>query len=215
MLENRLQFLDDKSEETVDSTLRALWLAAYGKPVSAEKAVEHPLPDLSDCQLSVLDELIEQRLNKIPLAYITGRQNFMGIELLSDKRALIPRKETEILGKKALEVSLKISGSKGKVNIIDLCCGCGNLGLALAYHNPRATVFASDICYEAVELTRDNISYLNFHDRVKAEQSDLFDVYRNNSFNKNTDLIVCNPPYISSFKVSKLDSEISANVTCH
>ena len=55
----------------------------------------------------------------------------MGIELLSDKRALIPRKETEILGKKALELANRLSGSKGKINIIDVCCGSGNLGWLL------------------------------------------------------------------------------------
>ena len=81
---------------------------AAGIPVSAEKAMELTLPELTEKQAEKLHQLIEQRINNTPLAHITNRQNFMGIELLSDKRALIPRKETEILGRKALELSNRI-----------------------------------------------------------------------------------------------------------
>ncbi len=56
----------------------------------------------------------------------------MGVELLSDKRALIPRKETEILGKKALDLSYQVAKEKKIVRVMDICCGSGNLGLALA-----------------------------------------------------------------------------------
>jgi len=91
-LENKLHLLEDKPEESVRSTLCALWLKAAGIPVSAERALTLPLPDLTEDQIVYLSEIIQMRVENAPLAYITGRQNFMGVELITDKRALNPQK---------------------------------------------------------------------------------------------------------------------------
>jgi len=208
-LTGKLNLLGDKPEETIDSTLKALWLSASGFPKSVEEAVKLQMPALTEEQVIKLQGLIEQRLNNIPLAHITGRQSFMGIELLSDNRALIPRKETEILGRKALELSLNIAKEKQKVKILDVCCGAGNLGLALAYFNAGAVVSSSDLSQEAVDLTRDNILFLNLGERVQAQQGDLFSAFETETYYEKTDLVVCNPPYILSAKVQKLNAEIS------
>lgn len=210
-LENKLHLLEDKPEENIESSLKALWFTAFGLPKSAEMATKLPLPELTEEQENKLLDLIKQRLDGTPLAHITGRQSFLGIELLSDKRALIPRKETEILGKKALELSLEIAKEKQKVNIIDVCCGSGNLGLALAALNTDAYVYATDLSQEAVELTQENISFLNLNHRVNAKRGDLLSAFETNEYLEKIDLIVCNPPYISSAKVPKMDTEISAN----
>lgn len=207
----KINLLGDKPEETIESSLKALWYAASGLPKSVEEAVKLELPELTEQQVILLNSLVEQRLNNIPLAHITGRQSFMGIELLSDRRALIPRKETEILGRKALELSVGIARKKQKVNIIDVCCGAGNLGLALAYYNADAVVSASDLSQEAVDLTRDNILFLNLNERIHANQGDLFSAFETDEYCGKTDLIVCNPPYISSAKVQKMTPEISDN----
>jgi release factor glutamine methyltransferase len=210
-LKEKIHFLEDKPEETAESTLKALWLTAAGSPVSAEGSLKITIPDLNQEQTRDLYRLIDLRLNNTPLAHITNRQSFMGIELLSDKRALIPRKETEILGKKALELANRLSGSRGKINIIDACCGSGNLGLAVAHYNPDCNVFATDLSHEAVELTRDNISFLNLNQRVQVRQGDLLSAFDTDEFLGKIDLIICNPPYILSSKVQKMDAEISSN----
>jgi release factor glutamine methyltransferase len=210
-LENNLSFLEDKPEETSDSSLKALWHKAYGNSLSAVKAEKQPLPDLSELQVDILHLLVKQRLNGKPLAYITGRQNFMGIELLCDNRALIPRKETEILGRTALKQCENIAGSKKNINVFDVCCGSGNLGLALACYISNINVNCSDLSPDAVDLTRENISFLNLSHRVNVIQSDLFLNFESDTYYGNIDLIVCNPPYISSSKVAKMDSEISSN----
>jgi len=209
-LENKIHLLKDKPEETIDTTLKALWFASSGFPVSAERALELSLPELTEMQEKKLHQLIEQRLTHIPLAYITNRQNFMGIELISDKRALIPRKETEILGKKAIELSRKIVNSKGRIIAIDVCCGSGNLGIALAHFNPNCFVYATDISQEAVELAQDNINFLNLNN-VQAKQGDLLNTFETSEFYEKIDLIVCNPPYILSSKVMNMDVEIASN----
>lgn len=210
-LKSRLHLLEDKPEETIESTLKTLWLTAAGIPVSAEGSIKLSIPDLTEKQIENLHQLIELRLNNTPLAHITNRQSFMGIELLSDRRALIPRKETELLGRKALELSNRIVKSKGRIKLIDVCCGSGNLGIAIAHLNPNCIVFSTDISQEAVELTQDNINFLNLNQRVQVKQGDLLSVFETDEYYEKTDLIICNPPYIQSSKVQKMDSEIASN----
>lgn len=210
-LESNIRLLEDKPEETIESTIKALWQKALGNAISAEKAISLPLAELSDQQIALLHQLVEKRLNGEPLAHITGRQSFMGFELLSDKRALIPRKETEILGRTVLKLCLKIAKKKSIVNIFDICCGSGNLGLAIASHLKNTLIHSSDLSQEAVELTNENISFLGLNHRVKVSQSDLFLNFDSVDYWNKIDLIVCNPPYISTSKVSKMATEIAAN----
>jgi release factor glutamine methyltransferase len=210
-LKDKLHFLEDKPEENLESTIKALWLTAAGFKVSAEIASGLDLPELTEMQVNDLNKLIDFRLNNIPLAHITKRQNFMGIDFISDKRALIPRKETELLGKKALEISFKISDSKETINVMDICCGCGNLGIAISHFNQKCKVYAADISIEAIELAKENVNFLNQNKRVKVKTSDLFSGFESDEFYENINLIVCNPPYISTAKVSKMNAEISLN----
>ncbi|MBW8331885.1 MAG: peptide chain release factor N(5)-glutamine methyltransferase [Prolixibacteraceae bacterium] len=209
--ERNLSILEDKPEETVDSTIKALWNKAFGISLSATKAAQLPLPQLSEQQKITLLQLAEKRISGTPLAHLTGRQNFMGIEFRCDKRALIPRKETEILGQSALELCKKIAEKKTILNLMDVCCGSGNLGLALAFLQPDTIVYSSDLSPDAVALTKDNISFLNLNKRVEVVQSDLFSQFESDEFWGEIDLIVCNPPYISSSKVLKMNSEIAVN----
>lgn len=206
--EPQLFFLDDKPEENLESTLRALWFVAAGSPRSVATVSGYELPELDEGQIEKLYQLIQLRINNTPLAHITGRQNFMGIDFICDQRALIPRKETELLGKEALKIALMFALGKQNLNIIDVCCGAGNLGLAIASLNKNATVFATDISEEAIELTNENIRFLNLTDRVTAMPGDLFQAVENDKFYNKTDMIVCNPPYISSSKVRNMDPEI-------
>ncbi|MFS8081821.1 MAG: N5-glutamine methyltransferase family protein, partial [Ginsengibacter sp.] len=208
-LNSRINFLQDKPEESLDSTIKACWLAASGFPKSTEEALKFPLPELTETQIKMLHLLLDKRMENIPLAHITGRQSFMGIEILSDNRALIPRKETEILGNKSLETSKRLAIEKQPVRIMDICCGAGNLGLAVAHYNPGAEILATDLSQKAVELTKDNISFLGLNNRVHAEKGDLFSAFDKKDYYGNIDLIICNPPYISSAKVLKMNTEIS------
>jgi len=210
-LKLKLNLLEDKPEETVETTLKALWLRASGIPVSAQKTSGVSLPDLTEKQIEDLNQLIELRLSNIPLAHITQRQDFMGIELLSDKRALIPRKETEILGRKALDISKMLVSASGRIKVIDVCCGSGNLGIAVAFYNPDCTVFATDISQDAVNLAQDNVNMLNLNQRVHVRQGDLLSAFESEEFFGKIDLMICNPPYILSSRLTKMNSEIISN----
>ena len=85
-LENKFSFLEDKPEETLDSTLKALWFVASGNPKSVAALVGLQLPELTFGQIEVLHSLIEVKLNNTPLAHIIGRQRFMGVDFICDNR---------------------------------------------------------------------------------------------------------------------------------
>jgi release factor glutamine methyltransferase len=206
-LEDELQILNDKSEETPDSTVRACWLKAAGIPKSAEQSLKFTLPILTEDQLILFNGYINKRLNKIPLAHITGRQSFFGVELVIDNRALIPRKETELLANAALELSYRLSDNKKEVHVMDICCGAGNIGLSLAYYNKKCIVYSTDLSQEAVDLANENIVFLHLDNRVKAVQGNLFSAFQNQQYFNKTNFIVCNPPYIPSIKVAELNPE--------
>jgi len=201
--------LPDKPEETAEATARALWLVAANQSCSVERAKGGLLRPLTDEGLARLDRLLEQRLAGIPLAHLTGRQFFMGLELLTGSEALVPRRETEILGKAALEKLHLLVKERGRVRVIDICTGSGNLAIALAHHQPNALVFAVDLSPDAIALARRNVALHQLEDRILLRHGDLFAPFPKTDFHGQIDLVVCNPPYISSGKITKLPAEIS------
>ena len=208
-VESFWQPLPDKPEESAEGVLCALWRAACGSPVSVERARRGPLPELDGPALERLRGLIARKRAGVPLAHLTGRQSFMGLELLAGPAALIPRKETEILGRAALARIRWIAERQGEARVLDVCTGSGNLELAYAYYDPRARVFAADLCPDAVALARQNALHTGLAQRVEVRVGDLLDPYDAPAFLQRCDFVSCNPPYISSTKVKAMHPEIS------
>jgi release factor glutamine methyltransferase len=201
--------LPDKPRETAEATLRTLWHLATGDALSLEAAQEIALPELDATALERLRDLITQRKAGQPLAHLTGRQRFMGLELLAGPQALIPRAETELLGNAALSALQRYAQDAHVVQVLDVCTGSGNLALALAHHEPKARVFATDLSGEAVALAMRTCTHLGLDDRVQWRVGDLLEPFNEAQFHGAFDLITCNPPYISSPKVSQMAAEIS------
>jgi release factor glutamine methyltransferase len=199
--------LPDKPEETPEGTLHALWHAAAGNSLCVEHAAGAPLPSLCEARVAALQDLVNQRLAGVPLAHLTGRQQFMGIEMLAGPQALIPRKETEILGRVAQEELRRLVDERGTPTVIDLCTGCGNVILALARQEPRGRFLASDLSSEALTLARRNAEHLGLEGHVEFREGDLFAPFDGDFLGK-VDLITCNPPYISSLKTGEMPDEI-------
>lgn len=202
-----LTFLPDKPEETAESTARALWLAATGKLRSAELAVDESLPGLDGESRQRLKILVAQRLSGTPLAHLTQRQSFMGVELLAGPDALIPRKETEILGCAALSKLHELVKHRGKIRVIDVCTGSGNLAVALAAYESQCEVYGIDLSSDAIRLAERNASFHQLSPRVSFRQGDLLTPVATNEFWGSCDFMVCNPPYVSSAKVDELPFE--------
>ncbi|HJT97028.1 MAG TPA: peptide chain release factor N(5)-glutamine methyltransferase [Rhodanobacteraceae bacterium] len=197
--------LPDKPEETPEASLRALWLAAAGRPMSVVAAASADLPPLDDAGLARLGELVERRIAGIPLAHLTGRQRFLDLELLAGAEALVPRRETELLARAAIELARGIDAP----TVVDVCTGSGNVALALARHVPGARVFGADLSEEALVLARRNADLLGL--AVEFRQGDLLAPFDSAAFLGRVDLLTCNPPYISSSKVGQMAEEIAGH----
>jgi release factor glutamine methyltransferase len=176
--------------------------------LSSRAASHAALPDLDDAGFSKLERLVEQRLEGTPLAHLTGRQHFMGLEMLASADALIPREETELVGRAALAALQEVAERTGSARAIDLCTGSGNLALALAWHEPRARVWGADLSTQAVALARRNAEHLGLAQRVTMVAGDLLEPFDTPTFGETVDVISCNPPYISSAKVETLVEEV-------
>jgi release factor glutamine methyltransferase len=120
---------------------------------------------------------------------------FMGVELLVNAEVLAPREETELLGRAAIEL-LRERGDDPVV--IDMCCGCGNLGLAVASQIPSAQVWSSDLTEGTIDIARANVERLGLSGRGSVVQGDLFSSLVDPGLEGSVDLVICNPPYIST-----------------
>lgn len=208
-VQDGLHTLADKPEETPEATLRALWLRAAGRPASAQLACDTPLESLTDPQRTLLQDLLQRRLHGTPLAHLTGRQRFMGVEMLAGPQALIPRRETELLGMAVAVLLEDLARTRHEPMVLDVCTGSGNLAVGIACAIPTARVFASDLSHEAVGLAQQNVRFLGLDSRVEVRQGDLLEPFDTPEFLESIDVLICNPPYISSGKVGAMPLEIS------
>lgn len=206
-----LTILPDHPEETCESTLCALWQTAADAPVSAELALNRACPELDSRQEGALRDLLMRRLAGTPLAHLTGRQHFMGMDMLAGPEALVPRKETELLARAAIDTGAGLSGQRNEVTVLDICTGSGNVALALAQHVPAARVYAADLSAAAVELACRNAMHLGLNARVEFRCGDLLAPFDSAEFHGGVDLLTCNPPYINSTKVGQMANEIAAH----
>jgi release factor glutamine methyltransferase len=186
--------------------LRAHWVSLLDKPGETPDSTLNALIAKSASDEAVLRDLVRQRLDGVPLSHLTGRQTFFGLEMLAGPEALIPRQETEIVCRGALSKLPPDAPSR----VIDVCCGAGNLGLALAALRPEAVVMGADISADAVALANRNAAFLGLSSRASFQAGDLFAPLDLPAYIGQIDLIICNPPYISSARVDQMPREISA-----
>lgn len=208
-LKNDLSILPDKMEETPENTLSALWLSSYGIKISPVMAEKMKLPQLSPTQLVILDTLIQDRLVGVPLAHLTERQHYMGLEFILQKGLYIPRKETELLAKTAIALINEHYHNDDLINVLDICSGIGTVALAIANYCTNTHVFGSDIYKPAIECANINANHLHVSCRSSFYCASLFDPFENLSLKEKTHFIVSAPPYITTAKVKHMAAEIA------
>lgn len=143
-------------------------------------------------------EAIRQRAEKIPLQYITGHQEFMGLDFKVNSNVLIPRQDTELLVETAAGY---INGLKRPVKVLDLCTGSGCIAISIDRLCPDAEVTAADISEQALQIAKENNHINNCN--VKFIQSDLFQ-----NVVGMFDVIISNPPYIETDVIKGLMDEV-------
>lgn len=156
---------------------------------------------LSEHEQSLLADVTERRLNGEPCAYIIGEWDFYSQTFKITSDVLIPRQDTETL----IDAALKHFNERISLplDILDLCCGSGCIGITLSKHFKNSHVTMCDISQNALRIADINIKMHGVSDRVLAIRSDMF-----SALCEGFDLIVCNPPYIKSSDIDKLDLSV-------
>jgi release factor glutamine methyltransferase len=144
---------------------------------------------LNETELAALRELVRRRGQGEPLQHLLGTVEFCGETFAIDKRALVPRPETEELVEL---LKSEVGGQKSDFTIVDVGTGSGAIALSLAKQFSGAKIYAIDISNDALALARENAMRLGLSQRVQFEIGDLLE-----NFNERVDLIVANLPYVS------------------
>ena len=147
-------------------------------------------------------KLIEKRKNKMPIRYILGECDFMGLDFHVEEGVLIPRSDTEVL----VEEVLNRIGEDESLMVCDLCSGSGAIGIALAHYRNNIKVDAIDYYDIPEKVTKMNIIKNNLQDRINFIKSDL--LKEAIKLEKVYDIIVSNPPYIKEEEIGKLMSDV-------
>lgn len=156
---------------------------------------------LAEAELETIRPLVRRRAQHEPLQYIVGETDFFGLRLKVDRRALIPRPETEQLVEQVVAL---FAASEPPASVLDLGTGSGAIALALAKHFPMATVLAVDSSESALALARENAAITSLADRVQFQLSDWLAAISPREF----DLIVSNPPYLSELETAQTALEV-------
>ena len=154
---------------------------------------------LSDKQIILFNDLIEQRSKKKPVAYLVGKKEFWKYEFEVTKDVLIPRPDTEIL----IEQTLKITNHKSRLEILDIGIGSGCILLTLLKERKSYHGTGIDISKKTLDICRVNAKKLNLFNRIRLFKSDV-DNFRFGKY----DLIISNPPYIKKFDLKYLEKDI-------
>jgi release factor glutamine methyltransferase len=153
-------------------------------------------------QEQALEEIIQRRLKREPLAYILGYKEFYGVNLLVNSSVLIPRPETESLVEHALFMALMGMESADLV-IADVGTGTGAIAVNLAIHLPAARIYAIDNADPVLDVASYNIRAHNVADRIRLRKGDLLE-----PLDEPVDLVVANLPYIPTERIPTLQPEI-------
>ncbi|MCP4708336.1 MAG: peptide chain release factor N(5)-glutamine methyltransferase [Planctomycetes bacterium] len=159
-----------------------------------------------ESQLSRYRELVKRCVAHEPVAYLTGKAHFFGLEFVVNSDCLIPRPETETLVAQAIDFC-RHQTHRPTVDVLDLCSGSGCVAIAIAANVVEAEIIAVDNSSGALEIARKNVEVHDLQGRITLLESDLFEQV--DTTGKGVfDLIVSNPPYISAREYEKLDRMI-------
>lgn len=151
--------------------------------------------------------LIKRRLQREPIQYITGMQEFWSLDFLVSPGVMIPRPESELLVEQVVALCRETKGTKGqRPRILDLGTGCGALAIALARELEEAFLWASDVSQEALDIAVVNAKRHGVESRISFIQSDMWHSFSDEDLIFH--IIVSNPPYIASDAMDSLAPEV-------
>jgi release factor glutamine methyltransferase len=182
----------------------------------AEMLLAHAL-DITRTQLYVLPRepicpeaadrfsaMVALRLTREPIQHIIGQTEFWSLTIKCDRRALVPRPETE----HCVEAVLARIQDMESPLVIDLCTGSGCIAVAVAHSCPAAKVIATDISPEALSLTAENVRFHDLVGRIELLHGDLTEPIWAPPLAGQVDIVVSNPPYVTDAEMADLQAEV-------
>jgi release factor glutamine methyltransferase len=194
------QRLRDAGISRTESDLDARLLAQHVLGWTAERFLTDASAREPDGFTLQYESLVARRATREPLAYIVGVREFWGLELEVTPHVLIPRPATEIIVEATLEL---FRDRNAPLAVADVCTGCGCVAVAIAHERPAATVVATDISEEALEVARRNAVRHGVGNRVTFCHGDLLA-----GIERQLDVIVANPPYVVDGAAPALQPEV-------
>jgi len=186
-----------KADAFIDAELLALHVLGYTK---LERILNANL-QVKDKDIALYKHYIKKRCQGIPLQYITNEQEFMGLPFYVDPDVLIPRQDTETL----VEVLIEQSKQTPFNRIIEVGVGSGCISISLAKFLDNVTITGIDISTKALKIATKNAKINKVEDQIQWIHGDLLKDYKEG---EKVDLIVSNPPYITTKDYHALDAEV-------
>ncbi|HLY62931.1 MAG TPA: peptide chain release factor N(5)-glutamine methyltransferase [Terriglobia bacterium] len=176
-----------------------------------DRSYIHSHPDI-EISSEIVDRyfhLIAERATGKPTQYITGHQEFWGLDFEVSPDVLIPRPETEHLVEAVLDLAARQGATKNdRLRIVEVGTGSGCIALALASEFPRALIFGGDISRPALVVASTNALRLAMPERVKFLESDLLARFLDADFFSSFDFVVSNPPYVARAERGNVQREV-------
>jgi len=163
----------------------------------------HPERELTEQEESQYESALAERSRGMPAQYITGHQEFWGMDLIVTPAVLIPRPETEHVIETVVELRALEGASPSPIRIVDVGTGSGAIALALGKESPDAEFHATDISAAALEIARANAARHQLEKRIHFHQADLLA-----DLTPPFDLVVSNPPYVSESEEDQVQLEV-------
>ena len=164
----------------------------------------HPERELTVDEKTRYDAALANRARGVPAQYITGHQEFGGVDLIVTPAVLIPRPETEHVIETVLDCVGRAPSPASPLRILDVGTGSGCIALSLAKELPQAEIHATDISAAALEVARANAARHKLESRIQFREADLLAGFENNPF----DFIVSNPPYVGESEEDQVQLEV-------
>jgi len=203
LLQWTLKYLEDKTGQR--SRLDAELLLAHALSTSRLKLYLNYQQPISNNELSQFKILLKRRINSEPVQYIIGAQSFWTMDLFVGSGCLIPRPETECLIEYAIKSYNTLNINAEDLRIADIGTGSGAIALAVATEIPGARVLATDISADALSIALKNAKKYDLDKNICFMVADLFEPISNK---QHFDLVISNPPYVTTGEYEKLDLHI-------
>ena len=200
-LEARRRFMLQEPEHTASVLARSLLCYVSGK--THEQIIAQRETYASEAVCDAMESAVDRVMAGEPLAYVLGEWTFYGMTLYVDENVLIPRDDTCAVTQLAIKRGLYLEQDP---RILDLCTGSGCIGLAVAKRVKDARVTLADISKEALAVAKKNVNRHQLTNRVVCVQADA--LHEPPEFLGKFDMIVSNPPYITSKEMTELEPSV-------